>query len=366
MESVIAEMRAVKVNLEVAAPLRRIFTGPDASRMPERAYYYLTDELKGPGPTEIAPHIAKLRTLGRELLAALPPRALVLEEDAHPPVTRVMLRGNVRTLGDEVQPGVLSALHPLPKDPPPNRLGLARWLASRDNPLTARVMVNRWWSELFGQGLVTTPEDFGLQGESPSHPELLDWLAVDFMEKGWSMKQLLKQVVMSATYQQSSSITAQLQERDAQNRLLARGPRHRLDAELLRDNAFAIAGVLKHQLGGPPVFATRSAAFKANAPFTWRRGSTCASSAAGLTRPSPASMRPIVSPAPPVVRAPTPRCKPSPCSTNPSSSKPPPRSQIVSSASFPLRTSTSSEPHVQTLHGTDIKAIRADRAHRSL
>jgi hypothetical protein len=272
MESEIAQMRAVKVDLGLAAPLRRIFTGPDASRMPERAYYYLTDELKGPGPKEIAPHIAKLRTLGRELLAALPPRALVLEEDANPPITHIMLRGNVRTPGDKVQPGVLSAFHPLPKDAPPNRLGLARWLASRDNPLTARVMVNRWWAELFGHGIVTTPEDFGLQGESPSHPELLDWLAVEFMENGWSMKHLLKEVVMSASYQQSSSITAQLLERDAQNQFLARGPRHRLDAELLRDNAFAIAGVLKHELGGPPVFATRSAALKANAPFTWRRG----------------------------------------------------------------------------------------------
>jgi hypothetical protein len=272
METEISQMVATKVNLGAAAPLRRIFTGPPKYRTPERVYYYLTEELKGNGPPEIAPHIARLRKLGRELLDALPPRSLVLEEDMNPPVTRVLLRGNVRTPGDEVQPGVLSALHPLPNDAPPNRLGLARWLASRDNPLTARVTVNRLWMELFGNGLVNTPEDFGLQGEPPSHPELLDSLAVEFMEHGWSVKHILKQIVVSETYQQSSATTPELRARDSQNRLLARGPRHRLDAELLRDNAFAIGGVLKNELGGPPAFATRAEAFKAKAEFTWRRG----------------------------------------------------------------------------------------------
>ena len=284
MEAEIARMVSVKVNLAganaVPAPLRRIFTGSPTYRTPERVYYYLTVELEGPGPEPLRPHIAKLRQLGRELTEALPPRALVLEEDPAPPVTRVFLRGNVRTPGEEVAPGTLSALHPLPKEAPPNRLGLAQWLVSRENPLTARVMVNRWWMELFGNGLVTTPEDFGLQGEFPSHAELLDWLAVEFMERGWSVKHILKQMVLSATYQQSSALTPEHLQRDPQNRFLARGPRHRLDAELLRDNALAIAGLLRHEVGGQPAFATpedkekaaQKIAQKPEAGFTWRRG----------------------------------------------------------------------------------------------
>ncbi len=264
-------MKKVKVQLK-EAPLRRIVFGPPASREPERVYYYLTDELKGPGPKELQPNIAKLRRLGRELMDTLPPRALVLEEDPQPPVTHVLLRGNIRTPGEEVLPGTLSVLHPLPTDAPSNRLGLAQWLASRDNPLTSRVMVNRWWAELFGTGLVTTPEDFGLQGEFPSHPELLDWLAVEFMDHAWSVKHIVKQLVLSETYQQSSAFTPELLARDPQNRLLARGPRHRLDAELLRDNALTIAGLLQHELGGKPAFATTADATKATAMFVWRRG----------------------------------------------------------------------------------------------
>jgi hypothetical protein len=274
MDDEVAAMLSVNVNLKGAgaASLRRIYSGPATYRTPERVYYYLTEELKGPGPEPIRTHIAKLRQLGRELLDALPPRSLVLEEDANPPVTRVLLRGNVRTPGEEVRPGVLSALHPLPANAPANRLGLAQWLVSRENPLTARVMVNRWWMELFGNGLVNTPEDFGLQGESPSHPELLDWLAVEFMERGWSVKQLLKLIVTSETYQQSSRVLPEHLRRDPQNRLLARGPRHRLDAELLRDNALAIAGLLQHELGGKPAFATPADAKAAQKPFAWRRG----------------------------------------------------------------------------------------------
>ena len=271
MNSEVERMLRVKARLD-DAPLRRIYRGPETSRMPERLYYYLTEELKGPGPEPIREHIAKLRQLGGELLDVLPPRSLVLEEDANPPVTRVLLRGNVRTPGEEVRPGVLSALHPLPSGAPENRLGLAQWLVSRENPLTARVMVNRWWMELFGSGLVNTPEDFGLQGESPSHPELLDWLAVEFMERGWSMKQLIKQIVTSETYQQSSRVTPDHLQRDPQNRLLARGPRYRLDAELLRDNALAIAGLLQHELGGKPAFATPADATAAQKDFIWRRG----------------------------------------------------------------------------------------------
>ncbi|MFA6546906.1 MAG: DUF1553 domain-containing protein, partial [Limisphaerales bacterium] len=135
----------------------------------------------------------------------------------------------------------------------PTRLDLARWLVSRENPLVARVVVNRFWAELFGRGLVTTPEDFGVKGEPPVHPELLDWLAVEFMDNGWSTKRLLRTIVTSATYRQSSRVTPELLARDDLNLLCARGPRHRLDAEMIRDNALAIAGLLNPRLGGAPI-----------------------------------------------------------------------------------------------------------------
>jgi len=270
MQSEVEQMLRVKARLD-EAPLRRIYRGPAASRMPERLYYYLTEELKGPGPEPIRTHIATLRKLGRELLEMLPPRSLVLEESSTPPITRILLRGNVRTPGEEVRPGVLSALHPLPVDSPPNRLGLAQWLVSPDNPLTARVVINRWWAELFGLGLVTTSEDFGLQGEAPSHPELLDWLALEFMDSGWRMKPVLRQILLSETYQQRSVLTPVLLAKDPQNRLLARGSRHRLEAELLRDNALAIAGLLHYELGGKPAFATPDDAQATESPFSWRR-----------------------------------------------------------------------------------------------
>jgi hypothetical protein len=133
------------------------------------------------------------------------------------------------------------------------RSDLAEWLVAPDNPLVARVTVNRWWAELFGHGIVSTPEDFGIKGERPTHPELLDWLAVEFMESGWSMKHVLRTIVLSATYRQSSRVSPELLARDDRNRLYARGPRLRLEAELIRDNALAIAGLLSLKQGGPPI-----------------------------------------------------------------------------------------------------------------
>ena len=152
-----------------------------------------------------------------------------------------------------VNPGVLSALPPLPAEAPTNRLGLAQWLVQKDHPLTARVTVNRYWYMLFGTGLVKTLEDFGSQGEWPSHPALLDWLAVDFVESGWDIKRMLKQMVMSSTYRQSSRVTKELLELDPENRLLARGPRFRLQGEFVRDNALAASGLLVRTIGGPSV-----------------------------------------------------------------------------------------------------------------
>ncbi len=177
---------------------------------------------------------------------------LVMIELKKPRVSTMFERGDYRKPGETVQPGTLSALHPPPKGPP-TRLTLARWLASRENPLTARVTVNRWWAELFGRGIVTTVEDFGIKGERPTHPKLLDWLAVEFMENGWSMKKLLKTIILSETYQQSSRLTPELLEQDDLNRLLARGPRLRMDAEMIRDNALSISGLLSLKQFGPPI-----------------------------------------------------------------------------------------------------------------
>ena len=154
---------------------------------------------------------------------------------------------------------MLSILPPLPKDVAPNRLALARWLVSPDNPLSARVTMNRQWAAFFGRGLVRTAEDFGYQGEPPSHPELLDWLALELPRQGWSMKRMHKLIVMSATYQQSSRATPELLAKDPENRLLARGPRVRLEAEVIRDAALRASGLLSERIGGPSVFPPQPA-----------------------------------------------------------------------------------------------------------
>jgi mono/diheme cytochrome c family protein len=167
--------------------------------------------------------------------------------------THVQLRGNWQALGDEVNAGVPSAFNPLKPDMPHNRLGLARWLVSRENPLTARVVVNRMWESLFGVGIVRSSEEFGSQGDLPEHPELLDWLATEFMESGWNVKRTLHLMMTSRAYRQDSASNPALNERDPDNRLLARGPRFRPSGEMLRDQALAVSGMLSSKMFGPPV-----------------------------------------------------------------------------------------------------------------
>jgi len=190
--------------------------------------------------------------------------------------TQIQIRGNFLDLGPEVQPGVPASFHPL-ANPNPNRLDFAGWLVDPANPLTARVTVNRIWEALFGIGIVETSEDFGLQGELPSHPKLIDWLAVDLMEHGWDTKRLIRTIVLSATYRQDSSVSPELAARDPMNRLLARGPRFRLSAEQVRDQALAMAGLLSDKMHGPSVQPLRpklglSAAFGASTDWETSAG----------------------------------------------------------------------------------------------
>ncbi|HTL29640.1 MAG TPA: DUF1549 and DUF1553 domain-containing protein, partial [Tepidisphaeraceae bacterium] len=176
-------------------------------------------------------------------------------DDATPRETHVLQKGAYDKPLDKVEPGVPAVLNPLPKDVPNNRLALAKWMFDPANPLVSRVIVNRYWQTFFGYGIVKTVEDFGVQGERPVNPDLLDWLAVEFRESGWNVKAMQRLLVTSATYRQSSKVTPELQEKDPENRLLARGPRFRLPAVVLRDQALAASGLLVEKLGGPPVKA---------------------------------------------------------------------------------------------------------------
>ena len=213
---------------------------------------------KYPGPENAKDEALseKLKDL-KEKLAALEDsfpdvtRAYVVQ--AMPAATHIALRGDYRVPGVEVRPGTPGWLPPFPEGEEPPRLVLARWLVDEDNPLTARVAVNRFWQELFGRGLVGTPEDFGTQGSKPSHPELLDWLASEFMRRDWSRKQMLRRLVTSATYRQASRVERRLEQVDPENVLLARQSRLRFPAELIRDAALTAAGVLDSRIGGKSI-----------------------------------------------------------------------------------------------------------------
>ncbi|MEX2261939.1 MAG: DUF1553 domain-containing protein [Bryobacteraceae bacterium] len=189
----------------------------------------------------------------RENLERKFPTVMVMAERTKPRDTFLLIRGAYDVKGEKVTPGVPAVLPPLPEGVPNNRLGFAKWMVDPANPLTARVTVNRFWQMYFGTGLVKTTEDFGVQGEWPSHPELLDWLATEFVRGGWGVKALQKLIVTSAAYRQSSKATPELLQRDPENRLLARGPRFRLPAETIRDQALLAAGLLVEKLGGPSV-----------------------------------------------------------------------------------------------------------------
>ena len=219
------------------------------------AAHYLHQGDNTNAPALLAEHV-KLLAAERKL-ENLTSSTMVMEDlpEAQMRTTFVLKRGQYdQPLQDAViKPGIPAALRPLPKDAPANRLGLARWLVQPDHSLTSRVAVNRLWQICFGEGLVRTTEDFGTQGDLPTHQAMLDWLAVDFVKTGWDVKRALKQIVTSATYRQSSRVTPQLRERDPENFLLAHSPRFRLQGEFIRDNALFVAGLLADKIGGPGV-----------------------------------------------------------------------------------------------------------------
>ncbi len=199
--------------------------------------------------------VGDVHTRLNELNEALPPfsYAPVLVENDTPPKSYIHIKGDWQQRGDEVHPGTPAVLPPLPAGVKPTRLVLARWLVSPDNPLTSRVAVNRLWQELFGRGIVKTSEDFGTQGDEPSHPELLDWLAGEYMARGWSTRQMIRLIVTSSTYRQSSKVRPDVAQRDPENAWLSRQSRLRLPAELVRDETLESAGLLDPRIGGPSV-----------------------------------------------------------------------------------------------------------------
>jgi hypothetical protein len=228
----------------------------------ELAKYYrsIAPELKGTRE--------RLAALQKQVAAIKPVTTPIMRElpEKQRRKTRIHIRGNFLNPGKEVTPGVPAVFPPLPQGRPADRLALARWLVDPANPLTARVAVNRYWEQIFGAGLVESSEDYGIRGKPPVHPELLDWLATEFIALKWDTKKLLKLMVTSATYRQSSRVTPALVERDPDNRLFARGPRFRSAAEVIRDQALFVSGLLSPKMGGPPVRPPRPK-LKLNAAF---------------------------------------------------------------------------------------------------
>ena len=234
---------------ETAAILRTVASDRSPKDAEALTKYFVTHPLERRTASESVVALeAERRTIENKI-----PSTMVMSEMANPRDTFVLMRGAYDKPGEKVTPAVLSFLPPMPADAPRNRLGLAKWLMDPANPLTARVTVNRYWQMFFGTGLVKTTEDFGSQGEAPSHPELLDWLATEFVRNGWDVKAVQRLIVTSAAYRQSSMVTPALRERDPENRLLARGPRVRLSAEMIRDQSLSVSGLLSTKMGGVSV-----------------------------------------------------------------------------------------------------------------
>ncbi|MFQ3593481.1 MAG: PSD1 and planctomycete cytochrome C domain-containing protein, partial [Gemmataceae bacterium] len=228
---------------------RSLLMGSIDSQKKSRA---LVGAIAGPGAAErLHPSLPRLL---QQLASIRPASTLVMQELPRPRQTHLLIRGNHKSKGQRVLPDTPAALPPRGPGVPANRVGLAKWLTAADNPLTARVLANRLWARFFGRGLVETSEEFGSQGEPPSHPEVLDWLATELHQLHWDLKAFQRQIVLSATYRQASRVGPDQLARDPFNRLLSRGPRFRLDAETIRDQALAIGGLLYPVQGGPSVF----------------------------------------------------------------------------------------------------------------
>lgn len=222
----------------------------DAERKGLQAYHHVAEHS---GWQETTARLVALQLEQDQIRGRSPVAHIQREKKDSEPTAHILIRGQYDRPGEKVTANTPAAFPPMPKDAPKNRLGLAQWLISPENPLTARVTVNRFWQEIFGTGLVKTSEDFGVMGERPSNQALLDWLAVEFQESGWDVKHLFKLIVRSSTYRQSATASSEKIAKDPENRLLSRGPRFRMDAEMIRDYALAVSGLLRPAIGGPSV-----------------------------------------------------------------------------------------------------------------
>ena len=237
---------------ETPAEIAKLAPGARSEAQQRKLRWAYISSGSSKGASDVWSDLSRLRLEHEDFVRTLP-TVMVMDEREDVRPTHILYRGSFDAPRERVDPSLPSALPPMPAGLPNNRLGLARWLTDPTHPLTARVTVNRFWQMLFGRGIVSTVEDFGSQGAAPSHPEMLDWLAVDFIENGWDIKHLLKTIMLSATYQQSSKQDPELLVRDPENVLLARAPRLRLPAEAIRDQALEVAGLLTAQTGGPSV-----------------------------------------------------------------------------------------------------------------